>query len=147
MWGMCFFVKRDNEWTICNCILCEGEGTFFFSKTLFYLKLFSLLFLFKYMYEKYFYCTQRSFSCYCFIYLHIVYNQYLEPLSVLLSQKIVCISLEIIKLAFKYQFIYGPRREKTCHGGFCEQQRCRPACASAQSDQHLCYWLFEKYHI
>ena len=29
----------------------------------------------------------------------------------------------------------------------CEQQRRRPACASAQSDQHLCYWLFGKYHI
>ena len=27
----------------------------------------------------------------------------------------------------------------------CEQQRCRPACASAQSDQHLYYSLFEKY--
>ena len=25
--------------------------------------------------------------------------------------------------------------------GVCEQQRCRPACASAQSDQRLCYSL------
>ena len=29
----------------------------------------------------------------------------------------------------------------------CEQHRCRPACASAQSDQRLCYSLFGKYHI
>ena len=29
----------------------------------------------------------------------------------------------------------------------CEQQRCRPASASAQSVQRLCYWLFDKYHI
>ena len=26
----------------------------------------------------------------------------------------------------------------------CEQQRCRPACAFAQSDQRLCYSLSEK---
>ena len=28
-----------------------------------------------------------------------------------------------------------------------EQQRSRPACTSAQSDQRLCYLLIEKYHI
>ena len=27
----------------------------------------------------------------------------------------------------------------------CEQQRCRPACAFAQSDQHLCFLLIGKY--
>ena len=31
--------------------------------------------------------------------------------------------------------------------GVCEQHRRRPACASAQSDQRLCYSLFWKYHI
>ena len=29
----------------------------------------------------------------------------------------------------------------------CEQLRCRPACASAQSNQRLCYSLIIKYHI
>ena len=29
----------------------------------------------------------------------------------------------------------------------CEQQRRRPACISAQTDQSLCYSLFGKYHI
>ena len=29
--------------------------------------------------------------------------------------------------------------------GVCEQQRRRPACASAQTDQRLCYLLIEKY--
>ena len=29
--------------------------------------------------------------------------------------------------------------------GMCEQQRRRPACASAQSDQRLCYSLSGKY--
>ena len=28
--------------------------------------------------------------------------------------------------------------------GVCEQHRRRPACASAQSDQRLCYLVFEK---
>ena len=32
-------------------------------------------------------------------------------------------------------------------GGGCEQHRRRPACASAQSDQRLCYSLFGKYHM
>ena len=33
--------------------------------------------------------------------------------------------------------------------GVCEQRRCRPACASVQSDQLLCYSLINigKYHI
>ena len=29
----------------------------------------------------------------------------------------------------------------------CEQQRCRSACASAQSDQHLCCSLLRKYNL
>ena len=29
----------------------------------------------------------------------------------------------------------------------CDQQRRRPACTAAQSDQRLCYLLFGKYHI
>ena len=31
--------------------------------------------------------------------------------------------------------------------GACEQQRCRPACASAQTDQRLCYSLWRNYDI
>ena len=31
--------------------------------------------------------------------------------------------------------------------GCCEQQRRRTACAYAQSDQRLCFSLFDKYHI
>ena len=29
----------------------------------------------------------------------------------------------------------------------CEQHKRRPACASVQTDQHLCYLLIGKYHI
>ena len=32
-------------------------------------------------------------------------------------------------------------------GGWCEKQRRRQACASAQTDQRLCYSLFGKHHI
>ena len=39
--------------------------------------------------------------------------------------------------------ICGPRREKTCLRG-CEHHRRRPACASAQSNQHICCSLFQK---
>ena len=41
--------------------------------------------------------------------------------------------------------IYEPHREKTCFD-ICEQQRCRSACASAQSDQHLCFSLPRYYN-
>ena len=37
--------------------------------------------------------------------------------------------------------------QENLSSGVCEQQRRRPACASAQSDQCLCYSLFEKYHV
>ena len=43
------------------------------------------------------------------------------------------------------QLLYEPNREKTC---FCHmrKQRCRSACASAQSDQRLCYSLLRQYN-
>ena len=36
---------------------------------------------------------------------------------------------------------------ETLSSRVCKQHRRRPACASAQSDQRLCYSLFGKYHI
>ena len=42
--------------------------------------------------------------------------------------------------------IIGHQWEKTW-SGICEPQRCRPACASAQTDQCLFYSLTGKYHI
>ena len=42
---------------------------------------------------------------------------------------------------------YGLWREKSLFKAIWGQQRHRPACASAQSDQHLCYSLIGKYHI
>ena len=41
--------------------------------------------------------------------------------------------------------IWASPREKS--SVVCEQQRRRPACAYAQSDQRLCYSLIVKYHI
>ena len=38
----------------------------------------------------------------------------------------------------KLSVSYGPGQAKMCHV-ICEQQRRRSACASAQSDQHLCF--------
>ena len=42
--------------------------------------------------------------------------------------------------------IWASSRENLSSGG-CEQHRRRPACASAQSDQRLCYLRFVKNHI
>ena len=44
------------------------------------------------------------------------------------------------------RFIWASMREKLSWGGGCEQHRRRPACASVQSDQRLCYSLFGKHH-
>ena len=41
------------------------------------------------------------------------------------------------------QGLFGPRLSS----GFCEQQRRKAACASAQTDQCLCYSLTGKYNI
>ena len=41
---------------------------------------------------------------------------------------------------------YGPQREKPFFGVY-KQQRPRPACASAPSDQRLCCSLIGKFHI
>ena len=43
-------------------------------------------------------------------------------------------------------YIWALSRENLS-SGVCKQQRGRPACAFAQSDQCLCFLLFEKYHI
>ena len=45
-----------------------------------------------------------------------------------------------------YKSLWALTRENLS-GEVYEQQRCRPACASAQSDQRICYSLFDKYHI
>ena len=37
-------------------------------------------------------------------------------------------------------------RKPVFEGGGCEQERCRPVCVSALSDQPLCCSLFVKYH-
>ena len=42
--------------------------------------------------------------------------------------------------------IWASTRENLSSGVW-EQYRCRPACAPAQSAQHLCFLLFGKYHM
>ena len=54
---------------------------------------------------------------------------------------IIGLLLEIYKT-----MIWALTRENLSSEG-CEQHRRRPACASAQTDQRLCYSLFGKYHI
>ena len=48
--------------------------------------------------------------------------------------------------AFKHIPNWASTRENLSSGA-CKQHRRRPACTSAQSDQRLCYSLFEKYHM
>ena len=48
---------------------------------------------------------------------------------------------------FEYFNIIWASTRENLSSGVWEQHRRRPACASAQSDQRLCYSLFRKYHI
>ena len=52
----------------------------------------------------------------------------------------------MVKIYTCVLFIWASTRENLC-SGVCEQQRRRPACTSAQSDQRPCYSLLRKYHI
>ena len=54
----------------------------------------------------------------------------------------------VILLQYKYnvQITWASTRE-TLSSVVCEQQRRRPACASAQSDQRIYYSLIGKYNI
>ena len=60
--------------------------------------------------------------------------------------------LAIMVLVSIYRFtvasyVFQPIRDaKMCHA-ICEQQRCRSACVSAQSDQHLCCSLLRLYDM
>ena len=46
----------------------------------------------------------------------------------------------LIALLLKSRF-YWSLHSRNLSSGVCEQPRCRPACASAQSDQYICYSL------
>ena len=56
------------------------------------------------------------------------------------------ISTNILSVWLKYIVNWASSRENLS-SEVCEQQRRRPACASAQSDQRLCYSRFGKNHI
>ena len=51
-----------------------------------------------------------------------------------------------VSLLYFISFIWALSRQNLSSGA-CEQQRRRPACAYAQSDQRLCYPLIAMYHI
>ena len=54
--------------------------------------------------------------------------------------------LQNYKMEFSEENIWAATW-KNLSSGVCEQHRGRPACASAQSDQHLCYSHFGKHHF
>ena len=46
----------------------------------------------------------------------------------------------VVRVKYMY-YDWASTRENCLSSGFCEQQRCRTACAFVQSDQRLCYSL------
>ena len=55
--------------------------------------------------------------------------------------------LQTVRVGEKVQVIIWASTRENLPSEVCEQQKGRPACPFAQSDQRLCYSLFEKYHI
>ena len=75
----------------------------------------------------------------------------LQPSTPVLHQKSVWPNLVAYMLknvhVYEYATIIWASTRETLSSGVCEQHRSRPACASAQSDQRLCYSLFGNYHM
>ena len=59
----------------------------------------------------------------------------------------LCITIYKPLVVYVFSYIMAVIDSRKRSSGVCQQHRRRPACASAQSDQHLCYSLFRKYHI
>ena len=62
------------------------------------------------------------------------------------SHSCAIIKVNVITTTLIFSIIWASTRENLS-SVVCEQQRRRPTCASAQTDQRLCYSLFGKYHI
>ena len=54
--------------------------------------------------------------------------------------------ISLVSIFWPAQNNWAQTQEKLS-SGVCEQQKCSPACASAQTGQRLSYSLFGKYHI
>ena len=76
-----------------------------------------------------------------FIFLSILCVMLFSPLS--LYSLINIILIKTFVTVYNDKFIWATSRQNLS-SGVCEQQRRRPACAFAQSDQRRCYWFIEK---
>ena len=70
---------------------------------------------------------------------------YLSPIQIANPRVRLHISTVSTESSLFAHIIYEPRHKKTCFA-LCEQQRRRSACASTQSDQHLCCSLCRWYN-
>ena len=53
----------------------------------------------------------------------------------------------VLSASMVFAFYNWASAQESLSSEVCEQHGRRPACASAQSDQRLCYWRSVKYHI
>ena len=83
--------------------------------------------------------SQHNRSLYRLIWIDPGWNELLEI-------RHCCLFLNYMKHKVEEQASWAKTQENLS-AGVCEQQRHRPACASTQSDQRLCYSLIRKYHI
>ena len=74
---------------------------------------------------------------------------------IMLSENLVKDTLKGLSKTFKIHaslkrkisYVKWASTRENLSSGVCEQHRRRPACASAQSDQRLCYLRYGKYHF
>ena len=83
-------------------------------------------------------------TSFCFVKTWYALNWYAEVLCTSSDSTFV---FSLKKVANKIQCIIWASNRENQSSGVYHQQRCRPACPSAQSDQRLCHSLVGKYHI
>ena len=97
------------------------------------------------------YCTKlstSSFNCYAIKWHYIFPNvSGMRGTSLPLKYCMVyCLSNYSLQY-FNIKNIKWALMRENLPSKVCEQQRCRPACKSSQSDQRICYTLIAMYHI
>ena len=82
--------------------------------------------------------------------LEVTYNcctQNVENLFAYRTFLFACLQITAQVYSLTTSCIIWASTRENLSSGVCEQHRRRPACASAQSDQRLCYSRFVKHHI
>ena len=89
-------------------------------------------------------CLLPYFHCIALLYSTLPIFSLVLAYSILHYHVLIAVLLFFLPYTLPHIILNSTRENLT--SGVCKQQRHKPACASAQSDQRLCYSLIEKYN-